>query len=959
MSLVPSLLAQFMVSILEMLVRFRGLTFCLTLSAASANTILDDPPFYLNRKPFSDGNSACAVHSDGSSSHRFDPMEAPSHASTNIGRPTAPTRSLLTYLESSENNTDDFRNVIDDLTVQNKKLRRRLKNYEKLHCSHLQEGKLFEVRFHGLAAHRKRELEETLRSFASSIEPESERPFSDPTVMPASTLTKPLGALHKTSSSSTSYSRPIDSAYASMSGQTGLSHSQLHDQTQQDRSVYALQVNQQNVKSYLHDIPETLMPKHSLGMSERSKSKVVVKRLERIFTGKGATSHQHNQSHQQQEISRSAAQEDKSKLEARGRRQHARKEGIREARILPNGAELQVDSLSEATLAAQKSRQSHDGEESRSRTSHLSRDISPDQRSTRPLDLDLQRAQVPSDNLEYIRHLGLASPTDVDVGDGWIYLNLLISMAQLHTLNVTPEFIRHTVTAVSTKLELSEDGTKVRWQGGNEGTILSSDGDESDDGTKSKPLDPSFPISNRGSIVDLQSRPDFRESQEPKPTPSAPELLLDPQIGSEHRPVFLGETSGGSKLQYKPLFFHGVPTDKDDDSDHMSVSASSSGLGENLSGINSGSLEGQESEVRLRRQDRRNGPIIFYSKARFYTDLSGDPVGSTINKGAYCRYSQVPLGCLPTKLNNSEDGNAVDRKKSDSMAADIESTKSTHLALDLEDLRSSISDCFSSRSPPKGPILMEASGLGGTQPEDNFIVEVQVRHDKNRARQSPGKMSSSPSPKGNVRQVLHSLLLGSMDVFREPKDIPRSQPSRVPVESEIISTVKSDLPPSSLPPPSYVCIPFSSSESEQDDDEDDEARVLCNAVGAPAALRPPVEDFVGYTAADFFMGSLSEESKDPSYISTSSDSDEDLSIDLLAHARVLDPDTIAARERDFDNNAVQQLGDVPAGSSAATAGGGSGCASQSSKTPWNAKDAESADGMSVDESSGNASGDSI
>ncbi len=35
---------------------------------------------------------------------------------------------------------------------------------------------------------------------------------------------------------------------------------------------------------------------------------------------------------------------------------------------------------------------------------------SPDQRPTRPLDLDIHRAQVASDNIDYIRHLGLSSP---------------------------------------------------------------------------------------------------------------------------------------------------------------------------------------------------------------------------------------------------------------------------------------------------------------------------------------------------------------------------------------------------------------------------------------------------------------------------------------------------------------------------------------------------------------------
>jgi len=295
----------------------------------------NDPPFYVCRRPSSDGNSICAAPSDRSDS-------------SNLGLPTAPTRSLLARMDSSRSNSEDFRSVIDDLTIQNKKLKKRLRKYEKLHCSHLQEKKLFEVRIHGLSAHRKRELEETLRKFASTIEEESpEMPSIAPLPLKRSTLAD--SPLRKPSLSSALCSKPSDSAYASMSGQTGLSHSQIQDQNITEKLGHS---RQENVKSYLHDMSQTFMPKHSLAMSDRSKSKLVVKWLEQIFTGKGAASRRHNQSHQQQEVSRSAAHADRNKMEARGRR--AIREGVREAHILPTDMELQVDTISEADVAAQQ-----------------------------------------------------------------------------------------------------------------------------------------------------------------------------------------------------------------------------------------------------------------------------------------------------------------------------------------------------------------------------------------------------------------------------------------------------------------------------------------------------------------------------------------------------------------------------------------------------------------------------
>lgn len=81
-----------------------------------------------------------------------------------------PYRPTLERLGTDGSSTEDFRSVIDDLTVMNKRLRQKLKKYERMYDAHLQEEKLFEVRFHGLPEHRKKQLEETLRKFASEID---------------------------------------------------------------------------------------------------------------------------------------------------------------------------------------------------------------------------------------------------------------------------------------------------------------------------------------------------------------------------------------------------------------------------------------------------------------------------------------------------------------------------------------------------------------------------------------------------------------------------------------------------------------------------------------------------------------------------------------------------------------------------------------------------------------------
>lgn len=894
----------------------------------------NDPPFYINRRSSSDGSSVCAVHSDGTSLKY-----------SALSRPTAPTRALLARMESSQSYSEDFRSVIDDLTIQNKKLKMKLRQYERLQCSQLQDDRMFEVRIHGLAAHRKRELEETLRSFASSIEESSpERPTVHPAAIeplmagsgPITPLrkaavsalptTESLSTLGKPSSASTSCSKPVDSAYASMSGQTGTSQLHQQDRVNLDSMTRASQA-QSSVKSYLHDIPQSLVPRHSMAMSERSKSKLVVRRLEQIFTGKGAPSRHHTQSYQQQKLSHSAAQADRMRLDPHGRGRQSVREGVREARIADD-VDLNIESLSEVNLAARQSRQSSNDGRASIQDTRGSRESSPGQRPTRPLDLDLQRAQIPEENIHYIRHLGLSSPlakTNADTDDGWVYLNLLISMAQLHTLNVTPEFIRVAVTDVSSRFELSSDSTKVRWLGGTESTRLSSDSDDSSDMERVRSAGPGFSTDERGSLPKSSSNVDAMDRQEPNT--ALPVLTYESSSSQETStkrvPIFLAQENNWANFHYKPLFFHGVSSEQDCHSGLATNSSTSSDVIEIAagvhSGINSGSHGLRETEVKLRKQNPENGPIIFYHQARFCTDLSGDPSGCHIDEDAYHRYIEKPIGCSPNEWDRLRD--ETPDYLADPMEVDYDSTNAAVSTLDLNGLNPCISECISSTSSAKSePIPLDVSGLGGVQPEDNFIVKVQVCH-RNKRKATSFSLRREPlqSPYRLFQRSLNSIT----------KDLSRSHPVQVPVNSEVVSTITTQMKPSTLPSPLRFRSPFSSSGSAEEEGVERVAAIAYNSKSRASREARP---------ADFFAESPLAEIIESSYASTSSDSDDDSSIDLLAHARELDPDAVAAREREFDINLL------PAGSVAATAG-------QSSS--GNVKPIQQADGdldsMSVDE----------
>ncbi|MCJ1274180.1 hypothetical protein MMC21_001975 [Puttea exsequens] len=881
----------------------------------------NDPPFYVGRPPSSSNNSACAVRSSGSDNAK-------------LSRPTAPTRALLARMESSERGSEDFRSVIDDLTIQNKKLKKKLKKYEKLHCSQLQEEKLFEVRIHGLAAHRKRELEQTLRNFASSLEDDVPGiPPIAPLPLKQNSLTEPPSSLHKPSSPSTSCSKPIDSAYASMSGQTGTSHSQQPEQTK-----YQSQSKQQNVQSYLlHDLPETLMPRHSSTMSEKSKSKLVVRRLEQIFTGKGAA-RRHTQSQQQQEVSKSAALADRSKLEVGGSRgRRPLKEGVREAHILPSDLDMQLESLEEISAGVSKPRRSDDGRAS-SRSTDFSRDASPEQRPTRPLDLDLHRAQVPSENFEYIKHLGVPQST-VAENVGWVYLNLLSSMAQLHTLNVTPEFIRHAVAEVSAKFELSSDSTKVRWLGGTEGTKMSSDEDEESEYVSNYRSETSLSVSKQGSATEISS------SQEPK-SAQLPESLNPPYRG-KRRPVAPSESASRAKFHYEPLFHH--TTSNDSDSIQASAPSSFSDAIENTTGLNSGFNSGshglRESEARLSKQNRDNGPIIFYHKARFCTDLSGDPTGTILDENAIQRITDFPLGSpvpVPNAVEEEFENCSNDENcHFEPMDLALEGSLKISSSLDLHELKSSIHDLApASLEPSLASYDMEASGLGGVHPSDNFIVKVEVQYD------SANRTLQKPKPK-LISRTWSRHLANEWETLASK----RAQPS---VGTQIVSVERMALAPSSLPQPSFLCIPFSESGSEAGHGSEDTgpSTIPFEAKSKKLSLPPSV----GGECLKPISRSSSEETKESSYFSSSSggdgddDDDDDSSIDLLAHARVLDPHTIAKQEREFDQNAARIPLQPLSGSLAmATAGETSGDLSQTSGLSRKMKDDSSdIDSMGVD-----------
>jgi hypothetical protein len=840
----------------------------------------------------------------------------------------------------NDNSADDYRSVIDDLTIENKKLKERLRKYESMHNAHLEKDKLFEVKIHSLPTSKRKELEDTLRMFASSIDGSTDAASSSipkkksSSHHPSRLMSTSGSAPKNPSSSSTSNSRPVDSGYASMSNSGPMSASTLNlHQVSKNPSRVS---KDQNIQSFLHDIPEGLLPKHPIVMTERQKKKLVVKRLEQIFTGKvKGVLNSHSQHVQQQEVSKSAAR-------ANEHMKDFMSEGLREASILPHVMDVdeavppESNQDSENSISPELSGSLYGSAAGGTPITKLS----PDQRPTRPLDLDPDREQNAMDNVEYIRHLGLSTPqlatedsSDAEPdADGWVYLNLLINMAQLHIMNVTPDFVRTSISELSAKFQLSSDGKRIRWRGGSAGTRLSSDSDS--------PFDDRSYDSGDGMGNTSQKRRKVDVSQDR----SLGKFASVPLQAMKSDSSLLGRPAPArcNDFHYKPLFYHRCSED-----DLLSQDDGSSSLGSSphkqirSAGIARGRrIWGHRSVSRSPAQRRRDdGPIVFYSGATFCTDLSSDrtniatPLHSEqLSSDGYSNNSDDALGCAPRRpvstLERTTSGSLMRfrpfkdySKVGDSIYSEGKRAptpepmayESTNEDQDVEfaiEWSSIPNSNFSSN-----PALLDfsVSGLGGTQPADHFAVAVQTVRTKLEDHSPNNKLSGlrHPSAQLNLWKKIKekqtaddiSERLASLSAF-SPKDMrPSDEP---PIKLQIVDTRVLRLKPSELPEPLNYYDSMSNSDEESDCSEPSDSG-LSKLRRTKSFYRRPTTR-------------LSSPDIHSPYMNMSTDVESDDEIDMLASLRQIDPENVAAIEHEFEME-VDQPAQLLAISSAATVAG--------------------------------------
>jgi len=700
--------------------------------------------------------------------------------------------SLFPFLPSADAVSDDgFRGVIDDLTIKNQRLKRRIKRLQRVNCTTLSEDKLFEVRFHSLPLSKKLELEALLQQFTANI--------NKPATSPNNSSVEPTPSSNPVKASKPEAS---DSAYATDSRAdlpttaNTTTHSASHPSSAHPKKDSPLSIPV-SVKFNILSDPT----------NETLKMKLVVRNLEQLFTGKVGNQGPAIQTKEQQILSEIAAKDDR--LSKMG----GTEEGSREAPLMTWQEDTDMTSADQDTPDLKEDEEDKSSESSDSLN----------QRPTRPMDLDPRRAQDPSQNLEYLNHMTHSSNskslftkkyTQNEVSD-WVYLNLITNLAQLHTLNVSLPFVKRAIASLSTKLELSADEKKIRWKGGNVGSKLSSDSEPGEDSPSDESSMSDFPqsavgpkrrsksagINNNDSGVSINSLPLAK-----KKTKSANSARQSGRSLSRHGKDDEQNMPAQRKFHYEPMFVtpqmakaRSVSTSSDfSDTSSEAPSEDSVGLIHSLD-LKNGKVVGRE-----RKKLSTDGPISYFDGAPFCSDLSAQIIPHDLLEGVtrfesdtYIRYTEEYTG-VDRRAGSPSGGERRPLLVNDLHVAhvaleDIDNDFSE--SLDVIDSDSILLKSETTMFPLPKPADLPCSGLGGIHPDDNFMINVLAKY------------KSCKTPNSVKRKLTrHHIPKSSLKVFHDDGTTEMYQAApqkRKGYEVDIIGINHTRLMPSKLPSPTY------------------------------------------------------------------------------------------------------------------------------------------------------------
>ncbi|EWZ27950.1 frequency clock protein [Fusarium oxysporum Fo47] len=732
---------------------------------------------------------------------------------------------------------DGHRSVIDDLTLEIQQLRKELKRHKQSGPATLQKDKLFEIKVHGLPQMKKRELEAILRDFASDLDgsPEVSSSQKRKKISPNNhdhICSKSRIQRKHAPSSLGSRLQPADSAYASLSA--GVESPSIPFNLP---ILTSTQSSKGKAEDHLRDVPDGLYPQHVI-MTDKERKSLVVRRLEQLFTGRSNGANFSKMSPMRPGgsfiMARAVADAQVADPSSTHEPLTYGNEPIREARILPlqqrsrtwrnNYHSSGYKSAFDPNKDNMETECDDSGLASAGEPSSPALSLSK-QRPTRTCDLDPDRAQIPSENLNYIRHLDLLPPellsrqqssqdTHLEA-TGWVSLNLLYNLAQLHLINVTPDFIRSAISEISSRFQLSPDGHRIRWRGGSKDTKFSSYSSVFD--TSETPSVGNVDCSEKKRECQKTSRFSSNESQFGGLSKSMP--AFDPQLCARVE-----------SFRYKPLFAQQSSPDGQTSCD-ASVCSSivvddknpvESALGLNYSG-------GSAS-----RSQRHEGAITYYSSAPFCTDLSGDPVAlspttRTPSSAQIRKDSEQPsdFGPSPRRTTSMSFINYEPLKdrcqnlRQQTSAMGRNNNEVQGLMNDDREQRSDIELdlIWNNGQQYIRQQALEPCGLGGVRPDDHFTVVVDTKRPKQDIPPWPSEPHARRSNKSTERTIHHwaaTVTSGSVVSGSEIKAVEESRP----IEIEYLSWRMERLLPAPLPSPASFFPPFSNDNSTSGEDDD-------------------------------------------------------------------------------------------------------------------------------------------
>ncbi|KAM0544969.1 hypothetical protein ACHAPJ_011549 [Fusarium lateritium] len=698
----------------------------------------------------------------------------------------------------------DYRSVIDDLTLEIQGLKKELQRC-KQSGPHILEGeKLFEVKVHGLPQEKKTELEATLRDIAlNANEPLNASSLRKrETILPSNRDdTNPKSEVqHKHEPSPEINLQRVDSAYNSVSTGDKSFSTPFSPPTLRSTNLPNNKAEDRQQKP-----PKVLNKQHEF-MTDNERKNLVVDRLEQLFTGRINGTDTSTKKPTRPNGSSDMTTEDAQMEDL----PTAREPPTRGTEPIQEVTPLHVEQ--DSYFQRDKSNARHHGSASGINMDQMEMAWSPSQRPTRPCDLDPNRAQTPSENTKYLRHLGQLPPDsspgqqiiqDVHLDtDGWVYLNLLCSLAQLHIMNVTPDFVRSAVIEISTKLQLSPDGHKIRWRG------------ESKDAMTDSHNSQKSPFAD--TIYDSENRHPQQE-----PTPSGTNNHTQYGGSSKDMAKFSSQLHARiERFRYKPLFARQESTaSSPSDTGYPAVIAdgddmSESGWGLNYSGGSASRLQ------------RRGGAIMYYSGAPFCTDLSGDPddippTSYTPSSGQTPETSrQSPQSTQSPRRTAS--GSFITYRPLTDRCQDPHQKPS---AMDVD--ITEVQDTTSSESETISEIELDLtwsgdqqyieqqplvpSGSGGVLPDDNFVVIV----DTKRPKQDIPPQTFKSQPNQSSREIIYPQTKTPTSYLAP--GAPETKPLPT-IDIEFLSVRIERLTPLPLPPPAILFPPSDTDSSMSDED---------------------------------------------------------------------------------------------------------------------------------------------